>query len=101
MRKSREKKPSWWQKFGVRPPKEKASDDAAPVVEPQEEQEQVVLEEEAVELVAELQEDAGESIHDLIEILATDGEEISSRSTMFLLTLNWKNLMLRRSILIS
>ena len=35
-------------KAGVGKPKEKASDDAAPVVEPQEEQEQVVLEEEAV-----------------------------------------------------
>ena len=71
-----EKKPSWWQKLGVGRRKEKESDETTPVIEmPEEEGQPVISDDVDIEPVFELQEDADESIDDLIEMLATDENE--------------------------
>lgn len=66
-----EKKPSWWQKLGGGRPKTKDTEDIEPAVD-------ASLEEDIDSIIAEIEEveqdDAGESIDDLIEILETEDE---------------------------
>ena len=73
----KEKKPKWWQKFGSGTRKQKSSGESLEVSTPEEDN---VLETEGViEAVEDIQEDADESIDDLIAMLETeDEEEVSS-----------------------
>jgi hypothetical protein len=68
-----EKKPSFWQKIGVGRRKSKSTDAAPPVSDVAEDSGSV-----DVEPVAVQPEDVGESIDDLIDMLETDGDDISS-----------------------
>lgn len=68
-----EKKPSWWQKLGSGSRKNKSSDEPIPVVETSEDVDAYELED--VDDTTDQQDDVGESIDDLIEMLETEEEE--------------------------
>ena len=73
----KEKKPSWWQKLGVGARKAKDSDEATDVVDVQDE-DSILAVEENIEAPEDQQQDVGESIDDLIELLEADEEDESS-----------------------
>lgn len=73
----KEKKPSWWQKLGVGARKSKDSDEAADIVDVQDE-DSILAVEENIEAPEDQQQDVGESIDDLIELLEADEEDESS-----------------------
>ena len=68
-----EKKPSWWQKLGVGKRKTRSSEELIPDVDIPDEVD--VFETADVEVEADEQDDAGELIDDLIEMLETEEEE--------------------------
>ena len=68
-----EKKPSWWQKLGVGKRKTRSSEESIPDVDIPDEVD--IIETANVEIEADDQDDAGESIDDLIEMLETEEEE--------------------------
>ena len=70
----KEKKPSWWQKLGVGARKSKDSDEAADIVDVQDE-DSILAVEENIEAPEDQQQDVGESIDDLIELLEADEED--------------------------
>lgn len=72
----REKKPSWWQKLRMGKQKTKSSDEAMPDLEVPDEVDDFEVGE--VEVAAEQEEDIGESIDDLIEILEAEHQEGTS-----------------------
>ncbi|HSG42624.1 MAG TPA: hypothetical protein VLA72_05665 [Anaerolineales bacterium] len=72
-RAEKEKKPKWWQKLGVGARKTKDSDEVEEIVEPPVQESLIDMEED----VEDSQEDAGESIDDLIELLETEDDEQS------------------------